>query len=112
MESIGLMVDGKPVDVACCMYQSQETAWPGGSHYEMRIAEPELVQFVNSTFPPGESSDIDLQHADSLFGAISLTVSMKWKKGPIRFWLNTITSLTVSQDEVVLRGDCSVHQHT
>ena len=112
METIILTVDGNIVDIGTCMCHAQEAAWPGGYCYEMRIKDDDIIQFIKDRYPQGEITDIDCQETNALLGYISVTVSMKWKKGPFRYCLNTITYLGVSQDKVVLKGDCSAYQRT
>ncbi len=109
-DSVMIMIDGNAIDLRNCFFHAQEKAWPGGLYYEMRIKDRDILTGINIEYQDRKEQIFDIQRTNWLFNYISGVLSLKWGKGPPQYWLNTISSMNVNQEEIVMRGCCSMHQ--
>jgi hypothetical protein len=107
-------VGGEDVSIGCFMFHFQEDPYPGGLSYKIVILEPELVQELREYFQSRSAENLGWSDTGHVFRAINLAVSAKYpyekQANRIRFWANTIESITFGEGRVVISGICSPHQ--
>lgn len=106
-----LVVDSQAADARRLECHFQSDPYPSGRRYELTISDAEAIAYVLEVFGGGAHehvSDSDSRKLLSFLGGIKqIRIG---RQNPPQFWANTVDSLDVSENKVVLKGLCSPHR--
>lgn len=108
---IDLTIDGNPVDPRHLELFHHGNPLPGTSRYTLRVIDSELADVLVREFPDTASKALSARQTISLFNLLRPYMSLKLGLRDPRFWANTVDSLVVDADGVLLSGICSPHLH-
>jgi hypothetical protein len=88
-------------------FHFQRDPWPGGHRYSLRSTHPNALVIASFV---GEGNDIQLSEEQQkrIFSGLDVLISGLPERSRPEYMLNSISSISLNADRIVLVGDCSV----
>jgi hypothetical protein len=112
---IHLLIDDNPIDIGCVCFHYQDAPYPGGHGYVLQFSDKDLVNNLSGKFAAGTTCNLTRKLVQYAFATIDGILGLKYfaqKYSPagVKYWLNTISKLSLDENSLTIEGECSEHQ--
>ena len=104
---IEVFVDGRSIDPREFQMLSQVSPSPGGSRYNLRIDDEEIVPIVIGDLKITETRGLTRAETVLLFNLLRPYISLKLGRLTPQFWANTVDSICTNGTALECGGICS-----